>query len=550
MIRQLKVSNFALIDDLDMTFESGLTALTGETGAGKSIILESLHLLFGKRSDAQMIRYGENQALVTGVFDLPDHVSSFYNYPKQIEITRQIDKSGRHQMKINGVTVTLSFLREFTKMFASIHAQDETMQLMDKQSYIQFIDQVDEEGIKKIHQAYMMKRSVYIEKKKAFDQLKNKKQESLERADYLEYQIKELTSFQLVKGEKKQLEHDINQLENYDKTMSQLTKSYELLSSDAFQLDDLYASSKALQSLSHIDENYDEMAKRLSNSYYDIDDVKSNIFSLIESLDFDQEAFDQMQARAFELQKIEQKYQKSIDELIIYLEEIKDELLKVTNYDAYVLASKKKLDQAFEETYEKGLELVSYRKKLAKKLSKQILEELVDLDLAKASFEIAFEIPDQAHVSFLDTGIESIEFMISLNEGEPIKPLAKVASGGERARFMFALKSIYAKANQLSLLILDEIDIGISGKTAAKVAAKMTTLSQSMQLLVITHLPQVAAKARYHYGITKHKENNRMVTKINLLSQDERISNIAMMLSDEKLSHYAIGQAKILLGLE
>lgn len=550
MIQQLKVSNFALIDDLDMTFESGLTALTGETGAGKSIILESLHLLFGKRSDAQMIRYGEDQALVTGIFKLPTQVSSFYGYPDEVEIKRQIDKSGRHQMKINGETVTLSKLKNFTKMFASIHAQDETMQLMDKQSYMQFIDQVDEEGIEKLHQAYMMKRSTYIEKKKAFDQLKNKKQESLERADYLAFQIKELESYQLVKGEKEQLNHDIKQLENYDKTMSQLTQSYALLSSDVFQLDDLYASSKALSRLADIDQNYEDMAQRLSSSYYDIDDIKSNIYALIESLDFDQDAFDEMQARAFELQKIEQKYQKSIDELLIYLEDIKDELLKVTNYDAYVLASKKKLDDAFDQAYQQALKLIDYRKKLAKQLSKQVLEELKDLDLAKASFEISFDIPDKAHTNFLDTGIESVEFMISLNEGEPIKPLAKVASGGERARFMFALKSIYAKANQLSLLILDEIDIGISGKTAAKVATKMATLSEDMQLLVITHLPQVAAKANYHYGITKHKENNRMVTKINLLSQEERISNIAMMLSDEKLSHYAIGQAKILLGLE
>ncbi len=550
MIQLLKVQNFALIDDLEIKFEDGLTALTGETGAGKSIILESLQLLFGKRSDAQMIRYGESKAIVRGLFRLPKRVSDFYGLDCNIEIEREIDAQGRHQMRINHDAVTLTKLREVTKMFASIHAQDETMQLLDKNMYLQFIDQVDEDGINEIHQSYMLARSNYIEKKQTFDQLKNKKQESLERADYLSFQVKELEGYQLKKHEKEELEYEIHKLENYDKTMAQLQNAHQLLEGQTFSLDDLYEASKSLSRISEIDEQYNDMHSRLENSYYEIDDVKSKVFDLIESLDFDQDKFNQMQERLYELQKIEQKYQKSIDKLIIYLEEIKDELLRITNYDQYVIESKKKLDKAFDDVYSKASKLIELRKKLAKNLSDQILLELRDLDLPKASFNIKFEIPKKEDVHFLETGIEQVEFMISLNEGEPVKPLARVASGGERARFMFALKSIYAKANRLSLLILDEIDIGISGKTAAKVALKMSLLSKEMQLIVITHLPQVAAKANHHYGISKHKENDRMVTRINLLTMEDRISNIAMMLSDEKLSHYAIGQAKILLGLE
>jgi len=550
MIRKLNVQNFALIDDLEMTFEEGLTALTGETGAGKSIILESLHLLFGKRSDAQMIRYGEDRAIVKGIFDIPLEVADFYGYPKTIDIERQIDAQGRHQIRINQEVVTLSKLRELTKMFASIHGQDETMLLLDKKSYLQYIDQVDEEKINELHQKYMLLRSDYLAKKKAFDALKNKKQESVERSDFLSFQIKELESYNLVKNEKETLLFEINKLENYDKTMAQLQLAYQLLSGQTFDLDALYESSKHLKQLISIDMTYEEMQQRLESSYYEIDDVKSKIFDLIESLDFDQEAFNQMQERSFELQKIEQKYQKSIDELIDYLEDIKDELLRNTNYDQYVIESKKKVQDACDKTYDQAIKLTQYRKKLAKGLSEQLLLELKELDLDKANFDVLFECPSKEEAQFLETGIEQVEFMISLNEGEPVKPLAKVASGGERARFMFALKSIYAKTNHLSLLILDEIDIGISGKTAAKVAFKMTELSKDMQLIVISHLPQVAAKANYHYGISKHKEKERMVTRIHLLSMEERISNIAMMLSDEKLSHYAIGQAKILLGLE
>ncbi|MFA6801337.1 MAG: DNA repair protein RecN [Acholeplasmataceae bacterium] len=550
MILKLKVQNFALIDDLEMDFEQGLTALTGETGAGKSIILESLQLLFGKRSDAQMIRYGQNKAIVRGIFNLPKHVQAYYGYGEEIEIEREIDASGKHQMRINQEVVTLSKLREVTKMFASIHAQDETMQLQDRNTYLQFIDQVDEQAIDMLQNAYMLARSDYMLKKQAFDQLKNKKQESLDRADFLSFQVKELESYQLKAHEKEELEYEINKLENYDKTMAQLQQAHQLLNGETFDLDVLYEASKALSKLKDIDPLYIEMKDRLESSFYEVDDVKSKIFDVIESLDFDQDQFNTMQERSYELQKIEQKYQKSIDELIIYLDEIKDELLKITNYDAYVIQSKKKLEKAFDDVYDKGLKLTELRKKLAKQLSEQILVELKDLDLDKADFFISFDVPKKEDVHFLETGIEQVEFMISLNEGEPVKPLARVASGGERARFMFALKSIYAKSNQLSLLILDEIDIGISGKTAAKVAAKMASLSQMMQLIVITHLPQVAAKADHHYGITKHKENERMVTRISLLSTDERITNIALMLSDEKLSYYAIGQAKILLGLE
>ena len=193
------------------------------------------------------------------------------------------------------------------------------------------------------------------------------------------------------------------------------------------------------------------------------------------------------------------------------------------------------------------MKLTELRKKLAKKLASDVIVELKDLDLDKAKFDIEFELTSKEEKTLLESGLDQVEFMISLNEGEPIKPLAKVASGGERARFMFALKSIYAKANRLSMLVLDEIDIGISGKTAAKVAYKMHELSHMMQLIVITHLPQVAAKADHHYGITKSKINNRMVTHINKLNMDQRVEMIGMMLSDEKLSHFAIEQAKILL---
>jgi DNA repair ATPase RecN len=413
MIMSLHIKNFALIDDLEMTFNEGLSAMTGETGAGKSIILESLQLLFGKRSDATMIRHGESKAFVHGVFKLPKSKQELLDLPEIIDVEREIDQNGKHNMRINGEASTLSKIKEVMNTIGSIHSQNETMNLFDKSFYLTFIDQVDQKSVDQLLNQYLIDRSHYLAKKKHFETLKQKKSQSIEKQSFLEYQVKELKGYNLEPDEKDVLEDKIEKLKNHDKIMNQLRTAYQQLDNEMFQIDQVYEAGRALEKISNLDLEYKEMSERLVSAYYDL--------------------------------------------------------------------------------------------------------------------------------------VDQVEFYISLNEGEPVKPLAKVASGGERARFMFALKSIYAKANKLSLLILDEIDIGISGKTAAKVATKMNVLSDMMQLLVITHLPQVAARANHHYGITKIKEKDRMVTRIQKLNEDERIEMIALMLSDEKLSHFAIEQAKMLL---
>ena len=547
MLKFLRVKHFALIDDLEMNFESGLTALTGETGAGKSIILESLQLLFGKRSDATMIRHGEQKALVHGVFELTNQQQVTLDLPQTIVVEREIDLSGKHNMRINDVATTLSRLKEVMNSIGSIHSQNETMNLFDKSFYLIFVDQVDQKKIDVLMNQYLMDRSHYLSKKKHLEDLKNKKNQSVEKKSFLEYQVTEIKNYRLFPNEKEELDEKIEKLKNHDKIMNQLRSAYTALDNELFQVDQVYEAGKALEKIGFLDQEYKTMSERLISAFYDLDDVKSKVYQTIESLDFDEAEFNLMQERSYELVKIEQKYQKNINALIEYLKQIEEELLLITDYDHYLESSRQELKKAFEKAYESGLKLSELRRKCAKKLASDVLIELKDLDLEKAMFDIEFDQNSKEESALLETGLDQIEFNISLNEGEPVKPLSKVASGGERARFMFALKSIYAKSNALSLMILDEIDIGISGKTAAKVANKMTSLSKMMQLLVITHLPQVAARADHHYGINKIKESNRMVTKIHELSDDERIETIALMLSDEKLSHFAIEQAKMLL---
>lgn len=547
MILKLKVSDFALIDDLEMNFLPGLSALTGETGAGKSIILESLHLLFGKRADSTMVRHQASKAVVSGSFELTHEQMMTFDLPKTIDVEREIDLTGRHTMRLNGQPVTLAKLKDVMQAIGHIHSQQDTMTLFDKSYYLTFVDQVDQKKTDLLMNQYLIKRSYYLEKKKHVEGLKRKKSESIEKQSFLEFQVAELKGYALIPDEKMHLEEHIEKLKNFDKIMNQLRAAYDILNHEHFSIDQIYDASKALEKIGSLDKNYSEMSERIQNAYYELDDVKSLIFQTIESLDFDEREFDQMQERLYDLIKIEQKYQKSINDVIDYLAQIEEELMLITDYDHYLEEAHKSLEKAFNDVYDSGLTLSMHRKSCAKKLQKEVITELKDLDLEKATFEIIFEDIEKNESSLLETGIDQIEFYISLNEGEPIKPLSKVASGGERARFMFALRSIYAKANHLSLLILDEIDIGISGKTAAKVAQKMQELSKLMQLIVITHLPQVAAKADHHYGITKIKEKERMVTRILHLNESERIEMIAMMLSDEKLSHFAIEQAKMLL---
>ncbi|HKL95200.1 MAG TPA: hypothetical protein VJ845_02095, partial [Haploplasma sp.] len=307
----------------------------------------------------------------------------------------------------------------------------------------------------------------------------------------------------------------------------------------------LYNSAKQLEGIASFDEDYKESSEKLLNSYYEFNDVKEVISRKLGELDYDENEFNFIQERIFELNKLEEKYQKTIAELIVYLDEATEKIELIDNYDEYILSYEKKVLEEFTKTYDLGIKLSNYRQKLATKLEKQIIKELSDLDLEKAQFEIKF---NTLKDTLLDTGIDEVEFYISLNEGEPLRVLSKVASGGERARFMFALKTIYAYQNNLQLLILDEIDIGISGKVAAMMANKMQKISQDMQLIVITHLPQVAAKANNHFGITKNIKDGRMTTSIDLLTMNERIEMIALMLSDESLSHFAIEQAKMLLG--
>lgn len=546
MLLNLSVKNFALIDDLDIDFNAGLTALTGETGSGKSILLESLSLLFGKRSDAEYIRYGTDKAIVIGTFKLTPYQQKELSLPETITLQREIDASGRHSIKLNQETITLAKLKQISSLIGMIHDQNDTFALMDKTSYIDFIDQMDNDKAHKLREEYLLLRSLYQEAYRKYQDALNRKKESIERIDFLSYQVKELEALNLKKHEKEDLKDRVDKLKNFDKIKQSLQSTYEILEGEFFNLDLLYEAYKSMDKIRELDPSYEEITKGLEDNYYTLEEHKKSVRQLLKHLDFDDDLFNQYQERLFELSKYETKYQKTIDELVDYLVQIKDELEMSKDYEGYLKRTLDEMNKAYQKAFDKGLELSELRQKLALKMQDELTKSLKSLDLEKAQFEVTFTKTNPG-VELKEDGIDDVEFMISLNEGEPLKPLSKVASGGEKARFMFSLKSLFAKLKKLSLLVFDEIDIGISGKTASKVASEMKQLSNSMQLLVITHLPQVAAKADYHYSIYKEKVGSRMETHIQKLDTEKRILAIATMLSDDSISSYAIEQAKALL---
>src|SRR5690554_891437 len=451
MLKYLKVKDFALIEDIEISFDKGLTVLTGETGSGKSIILESLSLIFAKRSDAEMIRHGSEQAFVEATFYLDESLRTFFDLEEEITVIRQIDLKGRHKITLNGKVITLTYLRSLTDKIGNIHSQDDLYQLLDPSLYLSFVDQIDKDLIGKHLSKYLIKRSSYLEAKSHYDNLLKKEAEDLQRLEFYEYQLKELSNLNLVKDEYDELTKKHEVLANFDKialNLNNLIESIELAN-----LENIYDAAKTAIKLQPFDSDFKDVEEKLNNSYYELTELKSIISDKRYALDFDQNEFEVISERLYELERIEKKYQKPINELIIYIEEIDEKINLIKNYDSYLEKYAKKVADLKEETINIGLELRKIRMKLAKKLEREVILELKDLDLEDTKFEVLF---NEENTVLREDGIDEIEFLISLNEGEPLKSLSKVASGGERARFMFAIKSIYAKQNDLKLLVLDE----------------------------------------------------------------------------------------------
>lgn len=557
MLESLYVNNFAIIEDLKIDFKDRMTVLTGETGAGKSLIIDTISLLLGQRADSDMIRYGKKKATIEGIFsyDNPHINELLIKYGIKIfdklTINREIFDNSKNVIKLNGANVSLIMLKSIAVYLADIHVQNDTYKLFNSESYLGLLTPADDEKYSRYLQEYTLNLSKYLSAYKKYEHILKGQKESLEKLEFLKFEKEELTSLKLSADIDKELQEEIGKLENYDKIFSSLAEAYENLNNEYFSIDNIYTAASSLKKITDFDSKYQAYQEKLLDSYYVLDEIKSEISEQIRGLDFDQEELNRKIERLNEINKVKSKYNKSVEELLKYLEEITLEIDMVNNYDDVLNENKECVIECHKKLLKSAITLSTYRKNRALEVEKGVINECLDLDLEDTQFKIQFnehkEFDPFDSSCFLEYGIDTVEFMISFNRGEPLKALHKVASGGEMSRIMLAFKSYFSSQTNFSLMVFDEIDTGVSGATAKKIAKKLKSIATKTQILCITHLPQVASMGDYHIHIYKEVINDRTTTHFKYLSLEERIEEVALMLSGDKLSLYALDHAKALL---
>ena len=557
MLQMVRVKNFAIIEDIEVNFNKNMTVLTGQTGAGKSLIIDAISLILGARADLDMIRYGETESTITAVFnelsiDAIECINNLgYNFNSEITITRVISNTGKNVIKVNNQNVTLNQLKQIGLYLGDIHVQHDTYRLINKDNYLSFLDDFKDKTFLNHYNNYQVKRIKYLDALKKYNDCLKKSKDLSNKLEFLQFQKEELEALSLEEDIDLKLEAEIEKLSNFDKIFTNLNEAYQNISDDVFNLDSLYEAAMNLGKIKEFDPEYTSNHEALLDAYYQIEEIKSYLYKAKDALDFDPDYLDDLNSRLYEINKVKEKYKMSVNELIKYLADITLELSLITNFDEAIKELKNDIIIKHQDLVKTSNTLRSYREKNARRCEKAIVKECVDLDLAHTKFEIIFnevDLTDPFNSSiFLENGIDVVDFYISFNIGEPVKPLNKVASGGELSRIMLAFKAIYLEKNPLSFMVFDEIDSGVSGVTARKIAMKMHEISKRTQVLAITHLAQVAAIADTQLYIAKEEESKRTKTVVKQLSYDERITEIAIMLSGMELSSGILQTAKALL---
>lgn len=549
MLTSLYVKNFAIIDNINIDFKDKMTVLTGETGAGKSLIIDAIGLLFGKRASSDLIRYGETKATIEGTFSMLGEKLSKLLSEKEIEIDnddfisikREIYDNGKSICKINGNTISLSFLEEISELIGDIHTQFDTQKLTNPKNYLQFIDN---EEIENELVEYQEALKEYTNNYRKYKELLEKEKTNKEMLSFYKYQISEIEQAKISTEEEEILKGRLNVLNNYELIASNINQFIDLYESNS-TLDNIYESINTLAKVEKIDKKYTEYKKQIEDSYYLISEIVKDISSDFNKSEIDFNEIDEINERLGLYSDLKRKYKMSTSELIEYYQKIKNEISNIENFDFILEKITNKTKESYNKTLLLGKNISEKRKILSIDLSKKLIDILEDLHLKDSVFEIKFLESDK--VEFKKDGIDTIDFMVSFNKGEPAKPLSKIASGGELSRFMLALKTLVSSKLKLQTLIFDEIDNGVSGKVAYSIANKIHNISNDSQVLCITHLPQVAAIADHQIYISKKDVNGRTITQTKELSSEERVEEIAKMISNDQITEASKNLAQELL---
>ncbi|HAR6068354.1 TPA: DNA repair protein RecN [Staphylococcus pseudintermedius] len=549
MLQSLSIKQFAIIDTLDIQFSDGLTVLSGETGAGKSIIIDAIGQLIGMRASSEFVRHGEKKAIIEGIFDIDDAKDAI----RQLEtlgidinedfliVKREIFSSGKSICRINNQTVTLQDLRQVMQSLLDIHGQHETQSLLKQKYHVELLDRyADGEYIKELQQ-YAQSYEQHQEKIKELEALESADQALLQRLDLMKFQYDELKEAQLKEGEIEQLEIDIKRIQNSENLSLALNAAYVTLTDEHAITDRLYTLSSELQNVNQIlPETFEKLKEEVDQFYYTLEDAKHQIYEEINQTEFDEQYLNELESRMNLLNNLKRKYGKDISDLMIYQEKIADEINKIENYEESTSKLREEIQQLSQQVQEDGEKLTKARRIVARQLRDRIVNEIQYLQMKDANLEISFkpyETPQK-------DGLERIEFLISPNKGEPLKSLNKIASGGELSRIMLALKSIFVRAHGQTAILFDEVDSGVSGQAAQKMAEKMKDIASVIQVICISHLPQVASMSDHHLYISKHEKDDRTTTTVLELTDDARIDEIARMISGATVTELTRENAK------
>ena len=550
MIKKLIVKNFAILEDIEINFYDGLTILTGETGAGKSLIIDSISLLLGERASLEMIRNGEDKAVLTGLFTSNNIYLKAYlsklGVPtnEDIEIVRVISPT-RSYIKVNNALITLNDLKVIAHYLADIHLQFDMTKLLNKENYIEIVDGFNKEVIDEYKSKYLLSLESLKTENNKYLELVNRINEIKANQEQYEYDLNELKALSLQPNEEEEIKEKISFLKNYDKIYSLIKESEEIINKDS--LSDIYMIKDNISKLATYQNEYKELSERLNNAYYELEDIYASINKKSRYFDYDPQELESLEERLSSINSLKKKHHKSFDELIDYQIELENILSNEQDFDHLLKEEKETLLKFYQDTYSLANDLSEVRKVTAKGIEKDCMKHLLDLSL-QSVFEVRISkspLSNEIDLSiFKENGIDDVDFYIETNIGEGLKPLNKIVSGGEVSRIMLAFKALMIKANKVETVIFDEIDTGISGEIASKVAHKIYEISLTTQVISITHLPQVAALSKNHVKISKDIRNNRTYTSIKYLNLEEKIYEIASLISNDKVSQKQLEYAK------
>ena len=525
MITNLHIKNIGIIEDLEVNLNKGMNVLTGETGAGKSLIIDSINIICGGRFSKEMIRKGENHSFVELCIYVPNDVNSVDG---NIIITREIYSNGRNMCKINGRLVTVTELKNFMSNYIEIHGQNDNQKLLDNKTHIKYLDNFTGKEIIELKEQYKQKYTEYNEVKRKLRENYGDEKEKQRKLDLLKYQLNEIQEAKLKEGEEEKLNEQRKIMLNSEKIATNLIEAESAINENT--TDVIGTAIKALEKIEYIDAKYEQTLSELKDIYYGIQEIARDINIYTEEIEFNEQEREEIEERLDIIYNLKRKYGNNIEEIIKYSKEIEKEIQIIENVEEYnnqLRNMQRKLEKELTQIAEK---ISQKRKENAKILTDRINKELIDVEMqnAKINVKVEYKINE-----FFEDGKDEVEFYIKTNIGEEEKELAKIASGGEMSRIMIVMKKVLAEADNTAVLIFDEIDTGISGKASKAVAEKMKDISNNHQVLCISHLPAIAAQADYNYYISKKIKDERTITNIKLLNEQEVLCEIARISSGE-----------------